>query len=70
MALERSFDISIDDAAARAMITPGDIVTHLVERTGLPRAEVEVRVREIILEEQGLKAFKWTDRLVKDLGIN
>jgi hypothetical protein len=70
MAVERAFDIDIPDAAARTMVTPGDMVDYLQTRVTKDRAAIENVVQELMAEELGISKFNWTDRFVKDLGVN
>ena len=70
MALERAFDLEIPDDVARRLETPGDVVAWLEPRVPATRQAIEATVRDLMLEEFGITSFNWTDRFIKDLGVN
>jgi acyl carrier protein len=77
MAYEEEFRITIPNAAAERMATPGDVIDHIMiqlrERGEQPdRANIANTVREITLEQLGVrpKHYREDARFIEDFGAD
>jgi len=73
LAIEEEFALEIDDAAAEVMRTPRNLIDHIArQRPDRARADIAVRVREIIIEQLGINEAIYHEdaRFIEDLGVD
>lgn len=73
MKVEETFGIAIPDAEASGLTTPRHVVDYVfgrVEDRGMTREQVADIVRQVIVEQTGIKNFSDADEFVSDMHLD